>query len=186
MKLPEIPTDNLYKFLAISGIIIFLISYLPLFHSYKLNLQLARLEGESKAVKEEREWLFSDANEVRNELQNLTKQLSEIQKDRKVTEGAEETLKKKLEEKVAKLLEYTQLLHKQSLKTIEIDTKLEELRVHIAMLKTEANLSISGHIIGAILALVGFSLWYKKLQAPQDIIISKQAKAEQKNEELKG
>ncbi|MGA1979617.1 MAG: hypothetical protein ABSG99_03505 [Sedimentisphaerales bacterium] len=53
MKFPEIPTDNLYKFMAIFGLILVIAPYLSIFYAYKLTDDAIRLEGEIETLKKE-------------------------------------------------------------------------------------------------------------------------------------
>ena len=48
MKLPEIPTDNLYKFMAIGGLAMIVISLVPFFRMYEIGVEGIRLIAEQK------------------------------------------------------------------------------------------------------------------------------------------
>jgi len=48
MKFFEIPTDNLYKFMATTGILLLIISYLPIYLAWEAGGNLARMKGKDK------------------------------------------------------------------------------------------------------------------------------------------
>ncbi len=62
MKFPELPTDNLYKFMALFGITLLISSYFPLFQTYKLMVDSARLGGEIAILEKEIESVTSSIN----------------------------------------------------------------------------------------------------------------------------
>jgi hypothetical protein len=70
MKFPEIPTDNLYKFMAISGIILFIAAFLPVVHSFKLKVESIRLNGEIETLQKEIEWASSCINNSKKKKQS--------------------------------------------------------------------------------------------------------------------
>lgn len=42
-EIPEIPTDNLYKFMAISGLVLIAVSFIPKYYWYQLSIEKIRL-----------------------------------------------------------------------------------------------------------------------------------------------
>jgi hypothetical protein len=55
MSWPEIPTDNLYKFMAISGIVIIVCAQIPSYHAINLNVESIRLSGEQQVLTAEQD-----------------------------------------------------------------------------------------------------------------------------------
>jgi len=56
MELPQLPTDNLYKFMALSGIAVIVISLAPLLHAHRLRVESIRLGGDIHVFEKEVSW----------------------------------------------------------------------------------------------------------------------------------
>ena len=135
MNFPTLPTDNLYKFIALFGIVIILFSFYLPFQSAKKSQELLR------------------------EVDSVSKVINLMPKEERVK--AYETTFKKLEE----------------LKLILEQDKSFYMGVLVV-----------GVAIGTTLTIVGFSMWYKKVQKYQDMILENQAnqllKEKEKNKNL--
>ena len=198
MKLPEIPTDNLYKFMALSGLTLVILSFLPNFHAYNLKVSLIRLDGEVKTLTEEVEWVSSNLKKLDNEIESMKVRiakltgisvseitlalstrlpLSDIRKEKEIEL---EKHSKELDELRAKRSRYVEMFRKQAIKTIQISTKQQEYVYLGKMIMREVVIAGCAGIFGVLLAVNGFVFWYKKLQLPQDIIIGKKAEDKQK------
>ncbi len=78
MEFPEIPTDNLYKFMALSGVVILVLSLIPFYHAHRLYLDALHLSGDIKICGIQLEWQSKDANELMQQLDTLTPQISNL------------------------------------------------------------------------------------------------------------
>jgi len=190
MEIPKIPTDNLYKFMALSGIAILILSLVPMTHRYKLSLEAIRLSGEIEAFNAEAQWLRADVKTTTEERKQLGDELNILNNELQTILNNIETLKKQpitkrqelirekalkneeLKRKVLKIGEASDkqelTLRKQKLTLIEIATKQREHEYIYDMIKMEIILSIIGIVLGAGLAIWGFELWHERLQVPLD------------------
>lgn len=138
MPLP--PTDNLYKFLAIFGLIVATSS---LFFTYiaimDLEAQVVRLRGEAIALEREVEWLMPNPKAVvsKAERRQVERRVAELKGKKAVIRG---------------LLEQVKVLSR-------------DLKVPLAL--------------GLALMVVGFGLWYYRVQRYQDLILRRDAENEQ-------
>lgn len=182
MKFPEIPTDNLYKFIALSGLTLVILSFLPNFHAYNHKVSLIRLDGEVKTLKKEVEWVSSDLKKLDNEIESaemkIARPLSDILKGKAIEF---EKHREELDELRAKRSRHVEMLRKQIIKAIQISTKQQEQVYLGKRILIEIVIAGCTGILGVLLAVNGFVFWYKKLQLPQDIIISKKAKETKNN-----
>ena len=51
MEIPKLPTDNLYKFMALSGLVILILSAIPYYRKYEFDIELIRLEAEAENLR---------------------------------------------------------------------------------------------------------------------------------------
>lgn len=198
MKFPEIPTDNLYKFMAISGIVLLIASYLPVFLASKKVGVLARIKGESQLIDQEHDWVSKDLEILEHQMDTLITQVVELtgistseitmalNAGYSLTEIGKEkhtNLEKnqmKWEELEAKFQEQLKLQREQIIKLIQINTNLEVHNSHLKMLLWWKRLTMITFFAGGFLSALGFGRWYTKLQVPQDLIIKQKMKGEQK------
>jgi hypothetical protein len=149
MNLPEyIPTDNLYKFIAIFGLIIFVLAIIyPRKALNELYLQGLEIHGQIKIIE-----LQKDSIEKKIESLTLL--------DKRMFEEREECLKDSFN---------------LQLKTQELDNLNERNCYLVKEHKSYLKYSCAGIIIGIIMIFLGFTLWYFRLQVYQDKIIKKEA-----------
>lgn len=142
MKIPVIPTDNLYKFMALFGIVLLISGYLPYFQAHKLTIDWARLNGEILILKEEIKWASSD-------IDNLKK---------------------------GKQSKYIEMQRKRLMSAVQLDTKTQERDNINRILKLDKAVFFIDLWVSVALIILGFWLWYEKLQKPRDIILSEKVK----------
>ncbi len=168
------PTDNLYKFCAITGLIIIII---PTYFTYsqidKLQLEIIDLETEANVLNVETEQLEKEASQYGNELQKKEKDLQNAQVD----EGNPE--------KLIEVIESAKNLTDQNLadvfiknvqefkkRSIQVDGKKQKMDAKLNALKFYVSFTAFTFIIGTALAFFGFKKWHtmqKKLdQKPFD------------------
>ena len=150
MNLPALPTDNLYKFLALSGLVLFVISFV--FPRSLVD------ELELKTV------------ETQTEVNLLVREVSALNKDVDVA-AAKPNLS---DEALEKLSERRDQLNE---KAIRLEGQKERQKTLLKQLRYAVDLSLFGSILGYLIAHVGFWLWYTRVQRLADLLARKQASA---------
>ncbi|MFH1942329.1 MAG: hypothetical protein ABIL68_09515, partial [bacterium] len=89
MNFPKIPTDNLYKFLSIIGIIILLISMIPKYLEFKFNGDFIKIECESEILDRKMEFFKSDVDLKKEELGNDIFKMRDDYKEKNKTENVD-------------------------------------------------------------------------------------------------
>lgn len=142
------PTDIIYKFLAISGLILLILSFtIPYFLNRDLSIQIIQTEGDVDKLAKEIGYLEDDIA-----LDDTTTSLSmkQVQFSRE---------------------RYRQL----DLKNMEATTKNNLLIYYTDELNNSQKFKWIGVSIGLILFVTGFVLWYFKLRRYQDLLIRNEA-----------
>ena len=141
MNIPNLPTDNLYKFIALVGVVVLLAaSYFPIIKARELRLAKIEIEGQMRLLE----------IEVQH-LQDTTKQL-----------GSNETIGDcNREELVGKA-------YKLKMKNEEIKTNSKKVEVIGIDYELIRKIQVAGMILGFILSAFGFFLWYFRIQKYQD------------------
>ncbi len=150
MNLPILPTDNLYKFLALSGLA--LLVFIVVIPTNQIN------DIELKTI------------EVKTQISLLELEGSVLKRDVDVAG----TKKKPTEEKVLKLMDRHQQFNA---KLIQIQGQRERLAALSKQLGSALDLIWIGGFIGLVMTNVGFYLWYVRVQKPADILANKQLEA---------
>ncbi|MBW8039577.1 MAG: hypothetical protein FVQ85_06215 [Planctomycetes bacterium] len=199
MKFPEIPTDNLYKFMALSGIAIIIASFFPFYFQHKLHIQSLRLAGDKILLYSEHESLKNKTLRVLEKFDSTKQNVKYLQEISKLHKS-KKTMTMKEFEKFSNELQKFEASKPELVigETVEyIDDfwdkyqQLKALSIQIATKELELsyinNIIIKGVIlfyfcalVGFILSCIGFSLWYKKLQVPLDMTIKNKIQDKQK------
>ena len=146
MNYPSIPTDNLYKFIALSGLAITLLSITyPV--SKVLELELAVVEAKS-----EKEKISIEDVEIKREIERLEKE------------------KNPSSQTVILLRER---MVQQRIKAVEFSKILRIIEIQLEWVQEYSYAAIVGLIIGPWIAIFGFIRWYIKIQRPLDEQISR-------------
>ena len=178
---PNLPTDNLYKFLGLSGIVIILTS------SYVLLITLIELEEKIIDTKEQQRISVEknrESSERLEEFGKIAERLAAIKKKKKLPQNADKSVLqyysgsdlKKLDEKLH------QSFHQRIIETINTEfnaQRVESLKQRAEQLKYA---SIFFNIFGFVLSLVGFTLWYRKVQKPQDMLLQSELEKSKSNQ----
>jgi predicted S18 family serine protease len=205
------PTDNLYKFIALTGLLILVISIvLPSYALYALELK--RLEAareinitkgeieESKALK----LLLDSAEKTVASAKLEAEGALEYAKLAKLKKGSPSTKLKTWEEAESRLEkamthlrdtssdygkktdEYYKLASSIARRTIDNEYQTEVLEaVNVGVVLTKL-LIICGVPLGLIFMLVGFLLWYRKVQKFEDKVLEKAAREILNGDKLSG
>ncbi len=159
MQLPTIPTDNLYKFMSISGILVMLFFFsISIYSVYKIQDQI-REENKSMSILEAKTKILERLRD------NHKAYLDELLK---LTEEKEITKKEFYELQKQEILRFNEYLN-----TIEIDLAISSS--NIKDLNTTINFVGIILLVSMILFFRSFyftkkmfKLWYEKLQVYQD------------------
>lgn len=196
MKLFDIPTDNLYKFMALSGIVLIITSYIPIYQAWIEGVEIEKVKGERDIIEIEVEWTRKEIDKITEQMNVLIDNIVEISgiSKNEITEAlnAKQSLvdinkdlkehQMKWEELEAKGIEQLKLFREQIIKTYQLKTNSKVVNCRLRMLLWLKRLTMIGSFIGVIMTVSGFGLWYKKLQVPQDLLIQKKLKLESKKE----
>jgi len=146
MDIPSLPTDNLYKFLAIAGVMLFGFSFaFPMVQIDELDLKYAV-------------W--------RSDLDLMGLEIQIADESIKMAEG-----RKNLSSK--EVLELKRNNQDNRRKLLQIKNKLRELDVIHQRIIFYRWFFVGGIILGAVMAFAGFGLWYYRIQRPLDIQLKK-------------
>jgi hypothetical protein len=148
MYIPAIPTDNLYKFLALSGIALVIISLLYPEHAIRgLKTQSINAQTELSVLNAEAKDISSDIADLKNmksiavdKLDDLSRKNNEL-RIRGLRAGGEVRKIEFFATQESKLLAYSRPLF----------------------------------WLGCAMSFFGFLLWYVKVQRPADALVKKQA-----------
>ncbi|MFY4857616.1 hypothetical protein ACOTVL_04065 [Aliarcobacter butzleri] len=159
MQLPTIPTDNLYKFMALSGLtIILFFSFSLIYFFYKIQLEMIEQRKNANLVKEKTKIL----GRLKDNHVKYTEILLELRKEKEITKKEFYELQQK------GILNFNKYA----------DSILLDININMSNLEV-----LAGKIIFSIVILIfsgmgvfggyklskkGFNLWYEKLQVYQD------------------
>lgn len=169
MNIPDLPTDNLYKFIALAGLILLLFSsiYYQVF-SRDVLLKNIDLRAEMSRMEKEVEFLREDTDSLKEDKQA-------IKQDNSVSQEEQNNVGKNIEG-------LNQRTREAILKTIELERIGKGVLIYndqIALLRWS---SIIGAITGILLLIIGFYLWYTRIQIYQDKILVNEAQKNTKPE----
>lgn len=163
MNFPNLPTDNLYKFLALTGVFLVLLCFGLL--EYRLSRQV-ELNTEISLGKEAIGFLERD-------LQRFGEKLS------KELEQAAKNQRELTEYSISLLIDEQKYLENQSRKARQDMLALRKIsdtaENYYERTKGLSPILLSGGILGIIIAFLGFYYWYERLQKYQDMLLRYQA-----------
>jgi len=161
---PTIPTDNLYKFLAISGLVILLIC------SIYPALITARVSTSAAEVVATRKLLDYQAETLKEEVARIESDLAQAKKAKLVTNERLDALEERNERARAGLEDAKRRI-------IDFEKQAKVALAEGNALKAQMDLMMPATVIGGGLFGLGFFLWYVNVQRHADTIIRNQAKA---------
>ena len=170
-NIKNLPTDNLYKFMAIFGMLLIILPFLvfPTIQNYKYRI----IDLTTKAALKDNE--LKELEKIVKQVEDKTSQLNkeehiknyenefDVNKSREVNE-VEKTVKdvfKKIE-----IGEIESINLNNELKKVVADFNYFAILIYIIKVFP---------IIGFIISIIGFYLWYNKNQKYLDIIIKKES-----------
>ncbi len=159
MRFPNLPTDNLYKFMALSGLILFVFSFfVPFWLMHNIKLKTLEIKEELDLLDIEEKYL----KEIHEDIEALPSN-----KRRKAIKLNEERFK-----------DYSK-------KLMQTRRKVETMKYLDSMRRDIRILALVGISLGVIFTYCGFFLWYKRLQKYQDQIIKNEAQKQLQNNSKK-
>jgi hypothetical protein len=191
MNIPNVPTDNLYKFIALTGVILLLLSILyPELKKQELTSEITLLNGEINKIDYEMLPIEEQSLEIKNKIAELDKACNcgakSVMSDTlivrtHVIKGPKELvdMSKQIDTLLAK---YDQLVRAISFKIIEVDTKKELIE---NKKKDLSDIDYAASIFGPtglLISIIGFGLWLFMTQAYQDALLKMQYEQVRKNE----
>ena len=170
-NIKDLPTDNLYKFMAIFGMLLIILPFLvfPTIQNYKYRI----IDLTTKAALKDNE--LKELEKIVKQVEDKTSQLNK-EEHIKNYENKFEVIKFREVKKVEKTL-------KEVFKKIEIG-EIESINLNNELKKVVADFNYFAiliyiikvfPIIGFIISIIGFYLWYNKNQKYLDIIIKKES-----------
>jgi hypothetical protein len=147
LPVPTLPTDNLYKFMALSGLAILIFSLVfPMIRIGEIKLKLVEVETQTEVLGIETDNLKKDIEHSLNEsklhfqdLENDRKRMSELQ-----------------------------------IKSVELKGRTKLVRELMEDLRSYLIFLVVGGMLGLLFCFFGFVLWYKLVQRPSDLLLKAQ------------
>lgn len=200
MEIPDLPTDNLYKFISIFGLIICLYSItIPFLKLNSIEIEVQNNNGEANLLEQEVKSIEGDDRAIDYKIREIRNELGKYKYDTTSLIIDLEKYKKQLYKKdyrdyiefinkyeeivfpvTKKIKELDSLVEKQKSNKREIQKKLILVsnKNNLASLKIKQtkrllNYSIMGLALGSILVVFGFAQWYLKIQKPLDAQLKK-------------
>jgi len=169
VNLQNPPTDSLYKFCAIAGLVVVLISvYLPERMVEEFESKASVFILELRKAKVELEFQSKELDSLNKDLTSLRQSLMQKQANKSVQE-------KSIERTNQAASAIRQTSKTVELKNAEIMTTEEEIKRLGERTRSAVRVGAIGWILGGILAVYGFTNWYRKIQVHQDALIKRQA-----------
>lgn len=182
------PTDNLYKFAAIFGLVLIVVGFVfPPWVFYRSSLEyLKSLAGEDelnaykKFADERSRTLDARTQQARDELDQIQKQRDSLQTNT-ITSSETERLESAIRD-AKKQLEILEDASQES--TLNLELKTAQAKQQRTFSTNESRnarflmyLGWSLAAIGGLFSIVGFGLWYWNVQRHLDYILQKEAKS---------
>ncbi len=164
MNLPTVPTDNLYKFMALSGLIAAGAAfYFPINRLYEIRLLMVDATLQAELLEVEHGRVGRDLTMLEEDMKRLgaDKPCGETDGDLATTVSR----CKKLIEDAEKLRERNNAL---AIKNAQIQSEKSKIDVLIEQAKWMGRLSFLGLFGGFLASSLGFLFWYLRVQRPAD------------------
>lgn len=184
MNIPNLPTDSLYKFLALAGLSFILIStYMTYNILSNKNQETLKFNGEISIYNYENDKLNSDLKFIKQRLRKLCAlcncncfdKKGEIQILPNFTKSDNKELNNQRQEIDSLLNGYHDKLDQFNIKTLQIQSKNELLADNEESTHAYMKIFLSLIATGFLMAVMGFRLWYKRIQIYQDKILRDEA-----------
>jgi hypothetical protein len=171
MTIPSLPTDNLYKFIALSGLVLMLFSATyPVHQVFELRERKAQTDEEVEVLRIEVTALMEKVARLEKEVDAFDKETKEARE----TDRDKDLVKSRAAEFRARSAEIRQA-------NLELEMRSARLAVKHRLLSDIATnvlivivvLGVFG-TAGLFMASWGFRAWYFRVQRLQDLLLNKQ------------
>jgi len=171
-----IPTDNMYKFFAITGLVIVIYAItIPYAKIQELKKQNIANVGERELIILEWTQLEELAENYKNNTENLTSRALKIaKKNQRIPESLSNELKDKLYETIEEKKELIQKKHLFKQKELQYNNKITLYEYNLKLTKSYTIIGLVLGILGIFLSVFGFIFWYIRCQRNQDLIMKQQ------------
>ena len=167
--IPGLPTDNLYKFFAIAGVVLLVASV-----TFSTN-QVMETENSIAALEEETALLKFDRDTLADDLAALQGDVRELESEVNTGAGAAES---KLHERATNLLSRVSDMKRVHLdlsrKTAAVQAKSQTIQRLTRQRSWLINQCLVGAGLGIMMMWSGFALWYFKAQSLQDALLQRE------------
>lgn len=175
MSLPTpLPTDNLYKLMAITGVLISLFSVVyPLTQAEKGQQEIFEVMRDSEIMKVKSDAKGSEADSLKAQVVDYQTRFKNTL-DRAKADAIQDKISDLMAKESAALNEQVELIQTSSA-NVQYGTKMSQQR--LTFLHYYLALVIVGTIAGSLLAEHGFGKWYNRVQKYQDYMIRSEAES---------
>lgn len=168
-SIPELPTDSLYKFISIFGLLVFIGGYI----SYFNVAQKALIEGTNNSIEQEKlNVILASTQDGVVELKDRIEVIKDNLDKKVITPKEKDSLVEVLQKEVNSIEVKTDEIQ---LKRIEIDNNRTLVLFYYERAKLAYDIAKISFFIGPSLAIFGFMKWYLNQQRYLDLIIKNQA-----------
>jgi len=184
MNIPNLPTDNLYKFIALTGVLLLFISiFYPEYQRIRIREEITLYNGEIKKLNIESDKSKRKLKDIKEQVEKLDT-ISKIKSNSivndsvitrtRVLQGPKELVDLSLQ--IDKLVEeYLSIERDLSIQRVEVNTKLNLINDKEADLEDINELVNYLGGFSIVLSFLGFILWYEKTQKYQDRVLKEQS-----------
>jgi hypothetical protein len=174
MNFPQLPTDNLYKFMALVGVIVLLSSFVfPSYHMFEIERQQVIARAEFEVLKAKNDLLNSESAELDLEREHLKLDMERAKKGKASQESSKE-IESRSQNLRDRYAEIRAKRHDILANSALIGGKLEEIERLLKWMGHYIVAMAVGGLVGVLLISSGFRLWYDRVQVYQDALLRKQ------------
>jgi len=180
MNLPTLPTDNLYKFMALSGLAIAVFSvFLPLTRMSEIRLNMLEIETQLEVLEIEVKYQENNIIDALVNKGNLSPKEKALFRNHLIDLLNKDTMLKEFDEQSEPIFNPEEQASFRS-RSIEIRKKIAEVkgrhRQSVALLyelKSYRWILWIGGMLGLVISFFGFGFWYYLIQRPNDMLLRK-------------
>lgn len=179
MQLPNLPTDNLYKFVALTGLILFVLATASaIIVPYHLHMQFLKLNSDMAILCDEQSFLIEKMKSDNEGYKSYCEYLETVKK-RKSKKRGDKIIENYFDSDSKEFLAITEKRDQTILEVRKKRLLIEHQTEVLKYLERETPIvfwvcfALSN--LGIIMSAMGFIFWYKRHQVYQDRIIKKEA-----------
>lgn len=185
--LTSLPTDNLYKFMAMSGLVIAIASVALAAHHYRqvqrrffdIKRRIIVHKAKIKATEDDVDISRKLTSELKRQMLARVEAIKLAQSSgltgARVQEGSSQEYQDALDSIEGMTNTNIKAIAQHDIEVAEIEADSDELAILSTQLQTLSTSSLAGVVIGALLTGSGFFLWYTKVQVLLDQALAVQS-----------